>query len=99
MAFGRKETRHGLGFTMYEALWKDCFTESPRLASWMQRSKENDIDIKDIVNKAVANALDKSGLGQGLPPLHLDTDCTHGPTELSPSQSVEQCLHVLKSNL
>jgi hypothetical protein len=65
---------------MYEAPWKDCFTESPRLARRMWRSKENDIDIKDIVNKSVANALDESGLGQGLPPLHPDTDCTHGST-------------------
>jgi hypothetical protein len=35
------------------------------------------------VNKMVANALDKSGLGQGLPPLHPNTDCTHHPNLLN----------------
>jgi hypothetical protein len=57
----------------------------------MQISKENDVDFKDRVNKAVAYALDKSGLGQGLPPLHPATDSTQGST----SQSFEQWLHVI----
>jgi hypothetical protein len=61
----------------------------------MRRSKENDIDIKDIVNKEVENAMDKISLGKGLPPFHPDTDCMHGSNKPSPSQSVEQCLHVL----
>jgi hypothetical protein len=78
-----------LRYAMYEAPWKDCFTECPRLAIRMRRSKENDLDFKDRVNKAVAYALYKSGLGQGLQPLHPTTDSTHGSNESSPSQSVE----------
>jgi hypothetical protein len=95
MDFGQKETHRGLRSTMYEVSWKDCFTKNPRLARWMRRSKENDIDISDRVNKAVAYALDKSGLGQGIPPLHPDTDFTHGSNGPSPSQSVEQWLHAV----
>jgi hypothetical protein len=91
MAFGQKETHRGLRYAMYEAPWKDCFTKCPKLARGMQISKENDVDFKDRVNKAVAYALDKSGLGQGLPPLHPATDSTQGST----SQSFEQWLHVI----
>jgi hypothetical protein len=95
MAFGRKETRRGLRYAMYEAPWKDCFTKCPKLAKGMRISKENDLDFKDRVNKAVAYALDKSGLGQGLPPLHPATDSTDGSNEPSTSQSFEQWLHVI----
>jgi hypothetical protein len=48
MAFSRKETRLGLRSAMYEAPGKIV---SLRLARRMRRSKENDIDIKDRVNR------------------------------------------------
>jgi hypothetical protein len=80
---------------MYEAPWKDSFTECPRLSRQMRRSKENDLDFKDRVNKAVAYALDKIGLRQGLPLLHPAADSTHGSNESSLFQSIEQWLHVV----
>lgn len=42
------------------------------------------------VERAVAFALDKRGLGQGIPPLHPDTDSVHGTNIAPPSQTIQQ---------